>query len=95
MQALHGNIQQTNCLLVPCKVRMFCMSAGVPKAGRAAAAMVSLTALEHTAIGAMAGVAEAVVLQPVIGWKNARQEGRPVPRSISALYRGLGVSKPA
>ena len=54
--------------------------------------MVSLTAFEHLLIGAMAGVAEIIVLQPTIGIKNALQEGRPVPRSISALYRGLGMN---
>ncbi|KAL3656594.1 hypothetical protein V7S43_018592 [Phytophthora oleae] len=30
--------------------------------------------------------------QPWVAVKNAVQQGRPVPRSIPALYRGLGVS---
>ena len=33
-------------------------------------------------------------LQPTVGIKNALQEGRPVPRTLATLYRGLGVSPP-
>jgi hypothetical protein len=32
-----------------------------------------------------------IFVQPTVGIKNALQEGRPVPRTISGLYRGLGV----
>ncbi|KAG1710495.1 hypothetical protein DVH05_013221 [Phytophthora capsici] len=35
---------------------------------------------------------EMTMQQPWVAVKNAVQQGRPVPRSIPALYRGLGVS---
>lgn len=54
--------------------------------------MSSVTPLEHTAIGGLAGIAEICVMQPTVAIKNALQEGRPVPRQIPVLYRGLGVS---
>lgn len=52
----------------------------------------SVSALEHTAIGAFAGVVEVAIMQPTVGIKNALQEGRPIPRTIPAVYRGLAVS---
>ena len=30
--------------------------------------------------------------QPTVGIKNALQEGRPLPRSLPALYRGLTIN---
>ncbi len=30
-------------------------------------------------------------MQPTVGIKNALQEGRPIPRTVPALYRGLAV----
>ena len=51
----------------------------------------SLSPVEHTGIGAIAGSMEVLLMQPTIAIKNALQEGRPVPWSPSALYRGLGV----
>ena len=53
--------------------------------------MALVTPLEYTAVGAVAGVVEVAVLMPSIAIKNALQEGRPVPRSVPTLYRGLGV----
>lgn len=50
-----------------------------------------VTPLEHTAIGALAGLTEVSIMQPTVAIKNALQEGRPVPRSPLALYRGLLV----
>ena len=52
----------------------------------------SLSPIEHTAIGAVAGSMEVLLMQPTIAIKNALQEGRPVPWSPKLLYRGLGVS---
>ncbi|GAB4822202.1 hypothetical protein N2152v2_009248 [Parachlorella kessleri] len=49
--------------------------------------MASVTATEHTVIGALSGL-----LEPTVAIKNALQEGRPVPRSVPALYRGLGMN---
>lgn len=31
-------------------------------------------------------------MQPTVGIKNALQEGRPIPRSLPALYRGLTIN---
>ncbi len=53
--------------------------------------MASLSPLEHTAIGGVAGMIEVCIMQPTVGIKNALQEGRPVPSSPLALYRGLLV----
>ncbi|KAK9843463.1 hypothetical protein WJX81_004159 [Elliptochloris bilobata] len=51
-----------------------------------------LSSLEHTAIGAVAGLVEVTVMQPTVAMKNALQEGRPVPWSPLALYRGYAVN---
>jgi len=51
-----------------------------------------VTSLEHTAIGAGAGMLEVIVMQPMVAFKNALQEGRPLPKTPLALYRGLVVS---
>ena len=51
--------------------------------------MSSLTPLENTAIGAIAGMTEVTLMQPTVAIKNALQEGRPLPNSVPALYRGL------
>lgn len=53
--------------------------------------MSSVTPAEHTAIGGLAGLVEVGVMQPTVAVKNALQEGRPLPRQISAYYRGLFV----
>jgi hypothetical protein len=50
---------------------------------------------ELTLIGAAGGFIEVCLLQPTVGIKNALQEGRPIPRSVAHLYRGLGVSRSA
>ncbi|KAG1671135.1 hypothetical protein FOA52_005387 [Chlamydomonas sp. UWO 241] len=48
--------------------------------------------LEHTGIGALGGMCEVMLLQPTVGFKNALQEGRPIPSTLAALYRGLGMN---
>ena len=55
------------------------------------AAMAHVNSLEHTAIGALAGLTEVSIMQPTVAIKNALQEGRPLPRQIGQLYRGYGV----
>eukprot|EP00798_Chlamydomonas_sp_ICE-L_P025739 gene25739-11399_t len=52
----------------------------------------TVTPLEMTAIGALAGSLEVSFAQPLVGMKNALQEGRPVPRSFNHLYRGLALN---
>lgn len=52
----------------------------------------TVTPLEYTAIGALAGVVETTIMMPTVGIKNALQEGRAVPRTIPTLYRGLVIS---
>jgi hypothetical protein len=55
--------------------------------------MSTVTSLEHTAIGALAGLTEVSIMQPTVAIKNALQEGgRLVPRSPVELYRGYTVS---
>jgi len=51
-----------------------------------------VTALEHTMIGAVGGVMEVCLMQPMVAFKNALQEGRPLPRTPLQMYRGLLVS---
>jgi hypothetical protein len=52
----------------------------------------TVTPLEHTAIGALGGSVEVVLMQPMMAFKNALQEGRPIPRNPIDMYRGLTVS---
>lgn len=54
--------------------------------------MASLSPWEHTMIGAFAGMTEVTIMQPTVAIKNALQEGRPLPRTPVAFYRGLAVS---
>lgn len=54
--------------------------------------MSTVSAKERAAIGGAAGMSEVFIMQPIVGLKNALQEGRPLPRSLSHLYRGLGVN---
>lgn len=51
-----------------------------------------LSAAENLSVGATAGAIEITLQQPTIALKNAMQTGAPLPRSIPALYRGLGVN---
>lgn len=51
----------------------------------------AVTALEATAIGAASGVIEVTIMQPTVTVKNAMQQGRPLPTTPIALYRGLLV----
>lgn len=52
----------------------------------------TVTPAEHTMIGALGGTVEVCIMQPLVGIKNAIQEGRPVPKNPMHLYRGLAVS---
>ena len=47
--------------------------------------------MEHTMIGALGGSTEVCLLQPMMAFKNAMQEGRPIPRNPIQIYRGLTV----
>ncbi|KAG7382659.1 hypothetical protein PHYBOEH_010393 [Phytophthora boehmeriae] len=51
-----------------------------------------LSALQNGAVGSLAGMIEMTIQQPWVAVKNAVQQGRPIPRSVAAFYRGLGVS---
>eukprot|EP00879_Flechtneria_rotunda_P002437 GHRR01002634.1.p1 GENE.GHRR01002634.1~~GHRR01002634.1.p1 ORF type:complete len:288 (+),score=56.02 GHRR01002634.1:321-1184(+) len=53
-----------------------------------------VTPLEHTMIGAVGGVMEVCLMQPMVAFKNALQEGRPLPSLTNplALYRGLLIN---
>jgi hypothetical protein len=64
--------------------------APVARARRTAAAS-RVTPMEHTLIGAVGGVMEVCLMQPMVAFKNALQEGRPLPRTPLAMYRGLLV----
>ena len=46
-------------------------------------------------IGALAGVTEVTIMHPTVALKNALQEGRSLPRTPAALYRGYLVSSSA
>lgn len=50
-----------------------------------------LSSLTMTAIGALGGATEVILMQPMVGIKNALQEGRPIPTNVAHLYRGLPV----
>lgn len=54
-----------------------------------------VTPLEHTLIGAVGGVMEVCLMQPMVAFKNALQEGRPLPTTPIQMYRGLLVSRAA
>lgn len=54
--------------------------------------MSSVSSVEHTAIGGLAGVIEVSIMQPTVTIKNALQEGRALPKTPLALYRGYLVS---
>ncbi|CAI5965223.1 unnamed protein product [Closterium sp. NIES-64] len=45
-----------------------------------------------TAIGGLAGVIEVLLQQPLVTWKNAVQDMRPVPLHPRLLYRGVAVN---
>lgn len=51
-----------------------------------------LSGLQNAAVGSLAGMIEVLMQQPTIAMKNAIQQGRPIPWSVPALYRGVGVS---
>ena len=50
-----------------------------------------VTNMELTGIGALGGSAEVCLLQPMMAFKNALQEGRPIPKNPVHIYRGLTV----
>jgi hypothetical protein len=51
-----------------------------------------LNAVQNGVIGSLAGMTEVMLQQPTIAIKNAVQQHRPIPWSVPALYRGVGVS---
>ena len=53
--------------------------------------MSSVSPIEHTAIGGLAGILEVSIMQPTVTIKNALQEGRALPKTPLALYRGYLV----
>ena len=50
-----------------------------------------LTPVDLAAIGGMSGTLEVCLMQPTVAFKNAIQEGRPMPLHPVHMYRGLGV----
>lgn len=62
---------------------------GMPAEKRSVSAKVSN--LELTGIGALGGSVEVCLLQPMMAFKNALQEGRPIPKNPVLIYRGLTV----
>lgn len=50
-----------------------------------------LTPVDLAAIGGMSGTLEVCLMQPTVAFKNAIQEGRPMPLNPIHMYRGLGV----
>lgn len=52
----------------------------------------NLSASTHAAIGAGSGLVEVTLLHPSVAWKNALQEGRPLPTAPRALYRGFAIN---
>jgi hypothetical protein len=50
--------------------------------------LVPLSATTHAAIGAFSGLVEVSLLHPTVTIKNALQEKRALPRTLSQLYRG-------
>eukprot|EP00878_Enallax_costatus_P026933 GHUV01028948.1.p2 GENE.GHUV01028948.1~~GHUV01028948.1.p2 ORF type:complete len:190 (+),score=34.71 GHUV01028948.1:952-1521(+) len=51
-----------------------------------------VTPAEHTIIGAVGGVMEVCLMQPMVAFKNALQEGRPLPTTPVQMYRGLLIN---
>ncbi|KAG3111474.1 hypothetical protein PI124_g9389 [Phytophthora idaei] len=51
-----------------------------------------LSGLQNGAVGSIAGMIEVMLQQPTVAIKNAVQQGHPIPWSVQALYRGVGVS---
>eukprot|EP00897_Mesotaenium_endlicherianum_P008199 jgi/Mesen1/7407/ME000388S06626 len=43
-------------------------------------------------MGALAGSVEVIIQQPLVAWKNAVQDARPVPLDPRLLYRGVVVN---
>ena len=50
-----------------------------------------MTPVDHAIIGGMSGTLEVILMQPTVGFKNAIQEGRPIPKNPLHLYRGVLV----
>lgn len=46
-------------------------------------------------IGGVGGIMEVCLMQPMVAFKNALQEGRPLPRTPTQMYRGLLVRRSA
>ncbi|CAI5468138.1 unnamed protein product [Closterium sp. Yama58-4] len=52
----------------------------------------AISPVTSTAIGGLAGVIEVLLQQPLVTWKNAVQDMRPVPLHPRLLYRGVAVN---
>jgi len=50
-----------------------------------------LSPLENLGVGAVGGALETVIQMPLLTFKLCSQEGRALPRSLPAWYRGVGV----
>lgn len=50
-----------------------------------------LTEGQNIAVGAVAALTQAVILQPTIFWKNAAQQGIPFTLNPRIVYRGMGA----
>lgn len=50
-----------------------------------------LSPAENLAVGAFGGAVETCIQMPILTLKLCAQEGRPLPRSIPAWYRGVGI----
>lgn len=52
----------------------------------------SISPVESTAIGGLSGMIEVAIQQPLISWKNAVQDMRPVHLDPRILYRGVLIN---
>eukprot|EP00729_Bicosta_minor_P006017 gene6017-7995_t len=54
--------------------------------------MQAFSPVENATIGVAAGTIEVTILQPILYFKNAAQQGLPLSMNPRVLYRGLGMS---
>ena len=50
-----------------------------------------LTVFENLAVGAVGGSLETTLQMPILTYKFAKQEGRPLPKTVPGWYRGVFV----
>lgn len=48
-----------------------------------------LSPAENVGLGIFGGMAETTIFMPILTWKFCIQEGRPLPRNLTGLYRGM------